>query len=110
MTNTEYRKRYKAEAEYNKMTEDFGTSARVYFMILGLAICHIDGEYLPTSYEITQHEMSEAVYKKACAILRTLYTAEAKSDYTRIRRAIQGTKNLTPAEREDLTEMLNERS
>lgn len=57
---------------YTKLTMELAVSAREYFMILRLAIYHIDGEFLETSAEVAQHKSSEEVYKCAVKILLAL--------------------------------------
>lgn len=60
------------EKLYNELTKECATSAREYFMILRLAIHHIDGRYLATSAEIAQYEKTEEIYKQAIKILLAL--------------------------------------
>lgn len=57
---------------YDELTKEYATSAREYFMILRLAIYHIDGEYLETSADIAQYEKTEEIYKQAVKILLVL--------------------------------------
>lgn len=58
---------------YDELAEKYSISAREYFMVLRLAIYHIDGEYLETSYKIAQYKTSNEVYKCACELLTTLH-------------------------------------
>lgn len=57
---------------YNELTKECATSAREYFMILRLAIYHIDGEYIETSVDIAQYEKTEEIYKQAIKIMLAL--------------------------------------
>ena len=67
------KKETKSEALYNCLTSKYNISARKYFWVLRLAIYHIDGKELNTSFETTQYAISDEVYKTACDILTTLY-------------------------------------
>ena len=60
------------EQQYNDLTMRYAISAREYFMILRLAIDHIDGVNKETAYEITQYSKSNEVYRCACEILKAL--------------------------------------
>ena len=60
------------EELYNKLTEEYATSAREYFMVLRLAIYHITGENLESSYKIAQYEKTEEIYKLAIKILKAI--------------------------------------
>lgn len=60
------------EQQYNDLTMRYSVSAREYFMILRLAIYHIDGVNKETAYEITQYSKSNEVYRCACEILKAL--------------------------------------
>lgn len=64
------------EEKYDILTTKHSISAREYFMILRLAIYHIDGENLETSYRIMQYGKSNEVYESACRILEALYEKE----------------------------------
>lgn len=57
---------------YDDLTKECATSAREYFMILRLAIYHIDGKYMATSADIAQYEKTEEIYKQAIKILLAL--------------------------------------
>lgn len=61
------------EQKYNKLAEKYAISARKYFWTLRLAIYHVDGEEIESSYEISQYPKSTEVYKVACKILEALY-------------------------------------
>ena len=61
-----------AREKFNKLSEEFNTSAREYFMVLRLAIYHTTGEYLESSYAITQYSITEDIYRTAIRILRVL--------------------------------------
>lgn len=60
------------EEQYNKLTGEYATSAREYFMVLRLAIYHITGENLESSYKIAQYEKTEEIYKLAIKILKAI--------------------------------------
>ena len=60
------------EQQYNDLTMRYAISAREYFMILRLAIYHIDGVNKETAYEIAQYSKSNEVYRCACEILKAL--------------------------------------
>lgn len=61
------------EQQYNDLSEKYFISAREYFMILKLAIFHVDGELLEASYQVSQYSKSEEIYKVACRILEAMY-------------------------------------
>lgn len=58
--------------KYNKLSEEYSTSAREYFMVLRLAIYHTTGKNLESSYEITQYPITEDIYRTAIKVLRVL--------------------------------------
>lgn len=58
------------EKEFNELV--CGITAREYFMILRLAIYHIDGEYKETSVEVAQYAKSNEVWACAIKILKAL--------------------------------------
>ena len=60
------------EELYNKLTREYATSVREYFMVLRLAIYHITGENLESSYKIAQYEKTEEIYKLAIKILKAI--------------------------------------
>lgn len=62
----------KHEEKYDMLATEYAISAREYFMILRLAIYHIDGVNKETAYEITQYSKSNEVYRCACEILKAL--------------------------------------
>lgn len=57
---------------YDKLATEHATSAREYFMVLRLAIYHITGEYIESSYKITQYVITDDIYRLAIRVLRTL--------------------------------------
>lgn len=61
------------EKQYNDLSGEYSVSARKYFMVLRLAIYHIDGENLESSYEITQYPKTDEIYKCGVDILNALY-------------------------------------
>lgn len=63
----------KHEEKYDMLATEYAISAREYFMILRLAIYHIDGENLESSYEITQYPKTNEIYKCGVDILNALY-------------------------------------
>lgn len=65
--------------KYDVLTTKYSVSAREYFMILRLAIYHIDGENLETSYKIAQYDKSNEIYESACKMLEALYGKEKES-------------------------------
>lgn len=58
--------------KFERLAEKYSISAREYFMVLRLAIYHIAGEYLESSYKITQYVITDDIYKKAIKVLRVL--------------------------------------
>lgn len=60
------------EKRYNDLSMECSISAREYFMILRLAIYHIDGKYIETSVDIAQYEKTEEIYKQAIKIMLAL--------------------------------------
>ena len=60
------------EQIYNDLTCEYCTSVREYFMVLRLAILHITGKNLESSYEITQYPITEDIYRTAIKVLRVL--------------------------------------
>ena len=60
------------EKLYNDLSTECSISAREYFMILRLAIYHIDGKYLATSADIAQYEKTEEIYKQGIKIMLAL--------------------------------------
>ena len=61
------------EKQYNDLTGEYNVSARKYFMVLRLAIYHIDGKNLESSYEVTQYPKTNEIYKCGVDILNALY-------------------------------------
>lgn len=61
------------EEQYNKLTEKYNISAREYFKVLNLAIYHVEGRNLETSYETAQYLKTNEIYKCACKILKAMY-------------------------------------
>lgn len=61
------------EQRYHDLTAKYAISARKYFWILRLAIYHVDGKQLESSYEIATYPSSQEVYEVACRILEALY-------------------------------------
>lgn len=57
---------------FEEMSATYAISAREYFMILRLVIYHCAGVYLDTSHKITQYEITEAMYRRAIAVLKML--------------------------------------
>ena len=57
---------------FDKLATEKSISARKYFMILRLAIYHIDFKYLETAVEIAQYEKSNKVWRQAIKILAAL--------------------------------------
>ena len=62
-----------AEAEYDKLANEYAPTAREYFMILGLAIYHVDRVKLDSAFEISQHDASNKVFEVACKIIKAIY-------------------------------------
>ena len=60
------------EKQYNDLSMECNITAREYFMILRLAIYHIDGEYIETSVDIARYEKTEEIYKQAIKIMSAL--------------------------------------
>lgn len=60
------------KAAFDKLATEKSISAREYFMILRLAIYHIDFKYLETAVEIAQYEKSNKVWRQAIKILVAL--------------------------------------
>lgn len=56
--------------KYDSVTN--GLSAREYFMVLRLAIYHIEGENLESSFAIMQHEITDEEWELACELAKTL--------------------------------------
>ena len=73
MNNYNYMKKHNPEALYTELTNEYSTSAREYFMVLKLAIYHIDRENIDSSFKAVQYEKSKEVWALACDIMRTLY-------------------------------------
>lgn len=73
------------EQEYSKLTEKYAISARKYFWVLRLAIYHVDGKQLESSYEIAQYPKSKEVYKVACRILEALYADDKNLEAYKVR-------------------------
>lgn len=61
------------EQRYDKLSEKYQIPAREYFWVLRLAIYHVDGKQLDSSYEVAQYGKSNEVYEVACKILTALY-------------------------------------
>lgn len=61
------------EKEYSKLAEKYAISARKYFYTLRLAIYHVDGKEVDSSYEIAQYPKSVEIYEVACRLLKALY-------------------------------------
>lgn len=64
------------EKLYNDLTMELAISAREYFMVLRLAIYHIDRRYLKTSVEIAEYEKNDQIYRCAIEILKGLKKGE----------------------------------
>lgn len=60
------------EEIFNRLTCEYCTSAREYFMILRLAIHHTTGDYLEKSYDIAQYNKTDEIYSKAIKVLKAL--------------------------------------
>lgn len=60
------------EQKYTDIVEKKTMTAREYFMVLRLAILHVDHKYLETSYAITQYTITPDVYECACRIAEAL--------------------------------------
>lgn len=62
--------------KYDKLSLDLAVSVREYFMILRLAIHHIDGYYAEKSTDIVRYldtnEDADGIYELACKILKAL--------------------------------------
>lgn len=58
--------------KFERLAEEYSISAREYFMVLRLAIYHITGEYIESSYKITQYVITDDIYRLAIRVLRTL--------------------------------------
>lgn len=61
------------EKMFNDLTCEYSITAREYFMILRLAIYHIDKVYLEKSSEVARYDTSSKIYHCACNILTTLH-------------------------------------
>lgn len=64
--------------KYDMLATEYSLSAREYFEILRLAILHVDKVWEDTSYKVTQHKMSDEVYKCAIKIINVLYKENDK--------------------------------
>ncbi len=64
------------EEKYSILATDYAVSARKYFMILRLAILHVDGVWEESSYKVANYDKSDEVYKCAIEIINTLYKGE----------------------------------
>lgn len=73
------------EQEYDKLTEKYQISARKYFWVLRLAIYHVDGKDLNSSFETSQYPKSNEVYKVACRILEALYADDKNLEPYKVR-------------------------
>lgn len=65
---------------YNDLSERYSVSAKEYFKILQLAIFHITGDDVKTSYGTTQYKMTPEIYDLACQILMTLNRERIDND------------------------------
>ena len=66
---------------YNELSKELAVSAREYFMVLRLAIYHINGYFAETSVDVMQALQGDGhseIYKKGCDILRVLNGKEIK--------------------------------
>lgn len=61
---------------FNDLTTEYAISAREYFMVLRLAIYHIDRKYIETSAEIAQYPMNNELYRCAIEVLKGLKKGE----------------------------------
>lgn len=66
------------EKIYNDLSKVCAISAREYFMILRLAIYHIDGKYIATSVDIMEYEKTEEIYKQAIKVMLALNERKMK--------------------------------
>lgn len=57
---------------WEQVAKDKSLTAREYFAILKLAIEHIDGKYLDSSYEVAIYNKSEEVYRQAVQLAKAL--------------------------------------
>lgn len=61
---------------YDQLSMEYAISAREYFMVLRLAIYHIDRKYVETSVEIMQYQMNDQIYRCAVEVLKGLHRGE----------------------------------
>ena len=61
------------EKKYNEISMEYPLSAREYFDILKLALCHVDGIVANTFNEVMQAPKTEDTYRMACKLAKTLY-------------------------------------
>lgn len=73
------------EQKYHELTAKYAISARKYFWILRLAIYHVDGKQLESSYEIATYPSSPEVYEVACRILEALYADDKNLEAYKVR-------------------------
>lgn len=59
--------------EYDKLAGEYQISAREYFMVLELAIYHVNGVWTRTSTEVVKAEKTPETWERACIILNALY-------------------------------------
>ena len=60
------------QTKFERLTREYATSVREYFMVLRLAIYHTTGDFLEKSHEIAQYEKTDEIYKTASRILNVL--------------------------------------
>lgn len=61
------------QKEWDEIAMEYPLSAREYFTILKLALCHVDGIVANTSVEVVQATKTEDTYRMACKLAKTLY-------------------------------------
>lgn len=72
IANNIKKKGYDLEETYDQLSSGYGTSAREYFMVLRLAILHVTGDNIETSFQVAQYEKSKEIYEAAIKILKAL--------------------------------------
>lgn len=72
---SDYEKTYEQAAAWTEASERYAISAREYFYILRLALCHVAGIKTDSSYEVAQamETATPEVYECAIDILNVMY-------------------------------------
>ena len=73
------------ENKYHELTAKYQISARKYFWILRLAIYHVDGKEIDSSYHTAIYPSSPEVYEVACRILEALYADDKNLEAYKVR-------------------------